>query len=347
MFARGVDGMLRRRMTRRPLPLLALALVTLTTARARAIGIEQYHEQAPGTGGAQIDDRPASERRVTVTLDTVLGWGNGSIAQLVNARSSPPRPITVIVDKGRYVESFLPSVQARITREFSVGVMLPFTFMSFTTDDGRRLGAAALGNLIVGGAWSPASTPWTVSLALGAPTAQGTPPSGTDTAPLDASEENGINRLYAQDGAARSRGLENLAPWAYKRWSLTPKLAGAWTLPSMPLTLGAALQVENLIDAGGGAPDKWALRTTPSVRASWSFGWLDASLRSWVAIPITRAQTADGYSYYERGATWAVEPSVRASYERISGLVGVIVPVAKPAGDPRYFGLRLVFGVLF
>jgi hypothetical protein len=297
-----------------------------------------YRDYAPGERTDASANVPLEDQRIVIVLDSMIGFGTSATGE--PSTSNKATPITVLTDHSVLVESFIGSLRVDVAKNWIVKASLPLTYMTFEATTGRRLGAASLGNASFEGDFrffSNALFDQWAMLSVFLPTAQGTPPPPGE---LDSSWENVANRFFANQAAIRTRGFEQVAPWAYDRWAIVPR----YMLTSPPRRPGwtyeGTIALENMFDTSGEASSKYELRISGGLRGGWAFDDVfDLGVRVAYGIPV--------HGTDEDKLSTAIEPQLRLTGSRLTAVLGLLFPLSGPATDPRYTSIHAGFSARF
>jgi hypothetical protein len=294
-----------------------------------------------------------------VSLDAVVGFGG------INVVTDKPEVATKVT-----IFSILPTISYRFGDTWTVGVRMPFSTGSTTGPLGASdtFNQFALGNIEAFVRPSFALTRHLhlpVGLALLAPTASG-------QYFVDPNDTGSVARAIINQAAASSRGWEENALFAPKRFGIVPSAGLSYDRGAVHL--GVSTKLELMISAGANDPQQDAgLKSIGDIHDSghnyelhspitnWvtglSFfydlfdGKLTPGLRAWLAVnsaPVTDA-TID-YS----GAQFVLEPDIMTRFPigkvAIDGGLGGIIPVGGHLGGAAgasIAGLRAKVGLEF
>lgn len=325
-------------------------------------GKDEEGKFAPqGKTGALKDDEDEADEKKPVELgppgelwlDTVIGFGK--IRDVVH--DSAPTELTSF--------SFIPGLSYRIGEAWTVSLRMPFSRASIigpengTADD---YNASVTGNLELTVRPSFRLTRrlrLPVSISLYAPTAAGDP--------FTPRQDNvGRAESLINQAAAASRGWEENALFASKRFGVAPAVGLTYDRDALHATVGTRLEI--MVRAGGEEPYKIdAAQPQPELRdpiTSWVTGGsvvydflggkVSPGLRTWLAVNTT--PVAVGTRDYS-GAQLVIEPEVQgrlplnaAGSFAVRATLGYLLPVGGRLGgadDASVSGLRIKASLLF
>jgi hypothetical protein len=292
-------------------------------------------------------------------IDTVIGFGeiNNSVSD-----ASIPTDVTIF--------SFVFGVQYRVFDIWTLGLRFPYSTGSIKgplPDNSDDFNTFAVGNLEF--SVSPSfqlTRRWRIApgVAFALPSASG------DLFALP-EDRGAIAQALVNQAAASSRGWEENALFASKRFGLTPSVAATYDKDA--LHLAARMKLDGIFRTGGNDPNPMIAEqanivlhdpnTTFMLQAQGSYDFLDGrvspGLRMWLSVfqePVS-SETATGSRDFS-GAQFVLEPTVTGKFPitasgglAIRGAISYVLPIAGPLGDgdngATIGGLRLKVGLLF
>ena len=324
---------------------VAVAGAAFATGRsARAEHDTDSHAGAAEAHDAQAEasGEPEEKEHGVVGADFVLGFGKGPLAV-----QNPPSSLSTLPtfrhgDAQVTSESLILGAAFKVFPHTSLGVRLPLAFGEFHPEDENARGAAVLGNIEVEGEYErhlSHDLAFMAVLGVSLPTAQGDaiPDNLERLSNLQVDpgsyDKAGINRA-----AALARGGEEDALFEPKRLGINPKLGIIYRTGD--LSIAPYVKVENLIGTTS-STNSYLGELVPGVRISYRAGKIvEPALKAWANI-------AYAGSDEDKKVGVALEPQVAAHLENVRWLLGVIIPVAGPAADPQFIGVRLAIAAAF
>lgn len=323
----------------------AVAAAAFATGRsARAEHDTDTHAGAAEAHDAQAEasGEPEEKYRGVIGADFVLGFGQGPIARQNAPSSLSTLPTFRHGDSQVTSESVILGAAVKVFPHTALGVRLPLAFGVFHPHDEESRGAAVLGNIEIEGEYErhlSHDLAFLAILGVSLPTAQGDaiPDNLEQLSNLQVDkgsyDKGGINRA-----AAFSRGGEENALFEPKRLGINPKLGIVYRTGG--LTIAPYVKMENLIGTTS-STNSYLGELVPGVRLSYRAGAVvEPALKVWANIAYAGSEE-------EKKVGVALEPQIAAHLENVRWLLGVIIPVAGPAADPQFVGVRLAIAAAF
>ena len=277
-----------------------------------------------------------------VGVDFVLGFGKVPLA-IQNPPSNLGTLPTYAKGEARSMsESFILGAAFHLLPHTAFGVRLPFTFGQFYPVGNSSRGLGALGNIELEAEYERHISHHTelfFVMGFSLPTAQGEEiPENLDTLTNAQVDQASYDKGALNRAAALSRGGEDNALFEPKRFGLNPKIGLNHRMGA--LTITPYIKVENLIATSPTLAHKYLGELIPAVRIGYRMGKLEPALKLWV--PILFAGSDE-----DKKVGFVVEPQLVFHHGNVRPALGVIIPVAGPAADPRFVGVRLAVAASF
>jgi hypothetical protein len=333
---------------------LAMVVVGIPTGGDAAAhgGMDEERPQPEAPAGAPVSreqgDGPeapeSEEKRFTVGLDLVLGWGNVPFA-VQNLPTAGSQAITYSRSDATPsdVQSFVLGGDFEANEHFGVGVRIPFTFGTVSPAGSAARSTTAFENVELEGEWSThlgADLKLVLGLGVALPTAQGQEiPATLMDAGASSVNAGSYDRFSLARAAELSRGYEANALFEAGRLGAIPQLSLVYRGPR--LHFEPYVKVENLIRTSSSLDAPYVGEMVAAVRAGYLIGsHLEAAVRGWVNVGF--AGTPD-----DRTTVVAVEPDLVGSWGPVKAYGGVVVPLAGPPEEAGFFGVRLGLAASF
>jgi hypothetical protein len=306
-------------------------------------GVEaaEEHEGGPEAdeGAEHAGERHhEEEEKLKAGIDLVLGWGKVPFAaQNLPTSGSPGVTYTRAEDTSSNVQSFLLGGSYEVAEHVEVGVLLPFTFATFSPDASASRSTTSFGNLEVEGAYGAHlahGLKLEGALAVALPTAQGDEiPPDLANAPATMVDQTAYDRFSLNRAAASARGYEVNSLFEAKRLGLIPKVALAYRMNA--LSLEPFLKLENLIATSSSLENKYVGELVPGLRVAYRVQRMfEVAVRGWFNVGFAGGDE-------DKKTSVAVEPDVLLRFGPFRPYGGVIIPVAGPPSDSKFVGVRL------
>jgi hypothetical protein len=334
----------------RALPALSVVLAVLAGARgARAHGeVETERREHPGGVSAAPDVVPEAgapseeprEEKVELAADLVVGFGKTPLAVQQAPQSFTTVPPYTAGSARSTSESVVLEGGYHILPQFAVGVVVPFSFATFSPPSEDSRGTSAFGNLEVSGAYelpTRRSTKVAFGLGVSLPTAQGSElPSADELAQQQgaAFTPAAYDRYAVNRAAALSRGYEENALFEPDRLGINPRVQVEWE--ARRLRLEGSVKLENLIATSTSLAHSYLGELVPGVRAGYALGpAAEVGVRVWANYAFAGSDDSSKLAL-------VAEPQLVGTFGNLRPVLGVIVPFAGAPTDPwQFVGLRL------
>lgn len=293
-------------------------------------------------------------------VDMVLGSGKGPIAIQTPPTSGAVLPGYTVGNSKVTSESFIVGGALKVTKNFSLGVRVPFTLGSFFPVENNSRGTTALGNIEIEGEYEKHlshNVAMAGILGISLPTAQGVVlPEKEQLESLQnlAVDQNGMDRYALNRAAALSRGSEDNALYEVRRFGINPKIAFDIKAAEGKIVISPYLKMENLIATGdipyrcgsdGKSSCNYLGELVPGLGVRFrAHKHFTPALRFWANIAFA------GVPKGEEAVSAALEPQLIFPVANVQPMIGVIIPVAGPAkvgGDTPAVGVRFALGAKF
>jgi hypothetical protein len=277
-----------------------------------------------------------------IGLDFVLGFGKVPVAV-----QNPPTNVGTLPTYSRgdsqvSSQSFVLGAAFHAFKHISLGIRIPFTFGELNVPNNSTRGTGALGNIELEGEYERHlnhNMALFFVLGISLPTAQG------DEIPEDLADrtnaqvdQGAYDKAALQRAAAFSRGGEDNALFEPHRFGINPKIGVIYHTGK--LTITPYVKVENLIGTSSSLAHSYLGELVPVVRAGYRIGHIEPALK--LMLPIAFAGSDE-----DKKVGFVVEPQLAAHYGNVHPTLGVIIPVAGPAADPQFIGVRLAVAASF
>ncbi len=278
-----------------------------------------------------------------VGLDLVLGFGKGPLA-IQNPPSSLGTLPTYSKGEARSMsESFILGAAFHLLPHTAFGIRVPFTFGQFYPAGNTSRGLGALGNIELEAEYERhmgKGMELFFVMGFSLPTAQGEEiPEDLDTRTNGQVDQASYDKGALNRAASLSRGGEETALFEPKRFGLNPKIGLNYR--SGKITITPYIKMENLIATSPTLAHGYLGELVPAVRAGYRMGHVEPALKLWA--PIIFAGGNEG----EKKVGFVIEPQVVFHHGNVRPVLGVIIPLAGPATDPQFIGVRLAVAAVF
>jgi hypothetical protein len=297
---------------------------------------------APVLADETEPDKSAAPKRepLHLTFDWTLGFGKVDVVdQRANPASNQRAPTPVRTQAQVGLNTFIVGAGYDVTKDFTAGIRLPFTFgsMANIAYEGGR--AIALGNLeIYGELRKKFSEHFTGAgfLAIGLPTSLGTElptQAELDKIPPELYNPSDANKFAINQAAAAAFGYEQDQLFWSRRLVFTPGVEGRWVSGKLHAT--PFVKMVNLIDTHDVSPERYRMELVFGAGAGYrALEFLDFSVRVWGSVaPVRRDGSPVGAG--------VVSPEARLLFgerKEHSFYVAGVLPFVGSNVDPYYFG---------
>ncbi len=294
------------------------------------------HGEAHGEHGDHGEEHEAEEKKWSVSLDAVIGFGKTDVVTQDLPGSLATVPTTTRGPAQINAESFIIGLGYEVAHHVGVGARLPFSFGTFSQPGRQTRGTSTLGNVELEAEYEyhlNKQMKLIYVLGISLPTAQGDElPEAEAAGKLGiGSDLNAYDRFAVNRAAAGSRGYEENALFEAKRFGIIPKVA--FDAKFGKLTLQPYVKLENLISTISVPEHSYIGELILGVWAGYLVNPLfEPGIRAWTNIPIAGN---------DEGAVAVIEPQVRLHVGSITPIIGGIIPFAGPLTEPQFGGIRL------
>jgi hypothetical protein len=236
-------------------------------------------------------------------------------------------------------EGFLLGAEFRILKHTSIGFRFPISIGEFDIPGGNdSRSTTAIGNLELALGYEREIAEhigFLFDLGFALPTAQGNEVPDN----LDQLEALQVNPASYDKGALNhavslSRGGEDSALYEIKRFGIIPKVGVDYHAKGLFVT--ASVKVENMIAVVDDTTPRYLGELVPAVGVGYKAApHFVPELR--LFAPIIFSGAPDD----EKKVGFVLEPQIVMPFGNVRPVVGVYVPVAGPASDPQFIGVRI------
>jgi hypothetical protein len=301
-----------------------------------SVGAGEHTEAKPEEGK---EEEPAGE----VGLDMVLGFGKVPAwipgTPGVSA-SGPGGPAGLTSGSSRITtEGFLLGAEFRILKHTSVGFRFPLSIGEFDVPGGSGVrSTTAIGNLELALGYEreiAENIGFLFDLGFALPTAQGQEiPDNLDQLEAVQTNPGQYDKGSLNRAVSYSRGGEDTALYEYKRFGIIPKVGVDYHAKGLFLT--ASVKVENMISVESATTPSYLGELVPAVGIGYHAApHFVPELRAFAPIAFSGAPSD------EKKVGFVLEPQIVMPFGNVRPVVGVYVPVAGPAADPQFIGVRV------
>ena len=278
-----------------------------------------------------------------VAADMVLGFGKiatwlpGPASVSASGQGGPPG---IVNGSSRVTtQAFLLGAEFHVYKHVSVGVRLPLSVGEFDVPGGNDIrSTTALGNIELSASYERELTDnvgFLFDLGFTLPTAQGQEiPDHLDQLEALQVDPATYDRTALNRAASYSRGGDDAALYELNRFGIIPKIGVDYHANGLFVT--ASVKVENMIAVVADTTPKYLGELVPAVGVGYRAApHFVPELRAFA--PITFA----GAPSDEKKVGFVLEPQIVMPFGNVRPVVGVYVPLAGPATDPQFIGVRV------
>jgi hypothetical protein len=304
-----------------------------------SVGTGEHPEPKHEEGAKGEEEEPSG----SVAADMVLGFGKvatwlpGPTGVSASGQGGPPG---LVNGSSRITtEAFLLGAEFHLLKHTSIGFRFPISIGEFDVPGGNDFrSTTAIGNfeLALGYEREIAEhVGFLFDLGIALPTAQGQEiPDNLDQ--LEALQVNPgrFDQASVNRAASYSRGGEDAALYEIKRLGIIPKVGVDYHAKGLFVT--ASVKVENMISVATGAKPDYLGELVPAVGIGYRAApHLVPELRMFAPIAFSGAPDD------EKKVGFVLEPQIVMPFGNVRPVVGVYIPVAGPAADPQFIGVRV------
>ena len=352
------------------LKVLVLALAVTAGRSAHAHGDldkadgkkEEGHVEIGGAeaGEAGEGEGKETEKKFEIGLDAVFGFGKVPAVNQTSPSTFGTVPSQTLDNTKVSSDSYILGFGYWVSPKLRVGARIPLVHGVLTPGGLKNIrGATTFGNIEVAvGTEIELSKKLKLlpTLGLALPTSAGleTPEAEEINAePTAARNHEALDRFSILRAAGASRGNEENAMFAARRFGIVPELALEYR--SKKLELEPFVKMDNLLSASSTLKKTYLGEVTVGLRATYELKeWLDVGARVWLNVAFDKEDR-------DSSVLAILEPQVRFHLGPVTPLVGLLIPVApfkstdtntgpvptNPVFDARFIALRLAVGARF
>jgi hypothetical protein len=297
------------------------------------------HAEPKHEAGKEEEEEPSG----AVAADMVLGFGK--VASWLPgpagvSASGPGGPAGLTSGASRVTtEGFLLGAEFRVFKHTSIGFRFPISIGEFDVPGGNDFrSTTAIGNLELALGYEreiAEHVGFLFDLGFALPTAQGQEiPDNLDQLEALQTNPGAYDKASLNHAVSLSRGGEDTALYEIKRFGIIPKVGVDYHAKGLFVT--ASVKVENMISVVSDATPKYLGELVPAVGVGYRVApHVVPELRMFAPI------TFSGAAADEKKAGFVLEPQIVMPFGNVRPVVGVYVPVAGPAADPQFIGIRV------